>query len=182
MQPTQPCKHLCMLLPEMGWQWLFRSSWGKEQVYLPSMRMATPQLWPVLPIRMWLTAWLSFWPPWCLSRQIAHWHPWHSMPLTVIPTPQKQLALKPCLSWGMNPAPTAVSTALVGSRSTCSPTWTSSTTQTLRPTEWPSCSSRAVLTLTPNRAFSGKKHFSYHTQIQPEERSHSERIEETWWH
>lgn len=117
----------------------------------------------MLPTRTLQTASHSFWPPWCLSRQVALYHPWRSMPLTVTPTPRKLSASKPCPSWEMNPAPTVASTTSAGSRSTYTLMWTSSMTPIQRPTD--------RLSQRPGEAshcaFSGKRHFLTHIQMQP---------------
>jgi len=93
----------------------------------------THQLWPVRPIRMWLIAWLSFWPPWCLFHRAAHYHPLHSMPLIITPTPQKLSPSIPCQSWGVTTALTVLSTTLAGKMATRIQKKTNSMTRILRP-------------------------------------------------
>lgn len=121
---------------------------------------------------MWLIASLSSWPPWCLSQQVTLYHPWPSMPLTVIPTPQKQLALKLCLSWGMNLAPIAASTTFSGSSYILM--WMSSMTLILRPTKKlrQEVQEGHTDTNVSNCASSGKRHFLIHIQIQPKRKDH----------
>lgn len=73
---------------------------------------ATPQLWPVLPTRMWLTAWLWSYLPWSLSLS-------GTLPPAPPPPPQSPpLRVWTCWSTAVSPPPAPLCPAMASTMAT----------------------------------------------------------------